>query len=170
VTPGAIETPRLRGEPPSAQHLEALAVLWGDPAVAAWLWPGQLGGPRTGEQVAAMLAEELEHWRRHGFGMWVFYERASGALVGCGGLRRGDGGVEVLYSLVSPQWGRGYATEIAQAAVAAAAALGLAEVVGYALPANVASLRVLTKAGLRFEGQIERAGLTHLLGRRRLAR
>jgi RimJ/RimL family protein N-acetyltransferase len=140
--------------------------------VAATLWPGQLGGARSREQVEQRIAEEQAHWRDHGFGPWTFFERNTGRLVGRGGLRRtdvgGPGGTELLYAVAAPLWGNGYATEIALASVEAARALGLTELVGYTLTTNVASQRLLEKAGLTRERDIEHAGLPHWLGRLRL--
>ena len=49
-------------------------------------------------------------------------------------------------------------------AVEAARALGLAEVCTLALPAHLASQRVLEKAGLRHEQDVEHAGLRHWFG------
>jgi len=143
--------------------------LFADRAVAAALWPGALGGPRTARQASEMLAADIEHWQRESFGLWVFFEAQTGMFVGRGGLRRttvaGRQCVEVLYAVRSDAWGRGYASEMASVALAHARRLGLAEVVGLAATGNSASLRVLEKAGIRFEGVCERAGLPHKLGR-----
>jgi RimJ/RimL family protein N-acetyltransferase len=43
--------------------------------------------------------------------------------------------------------------------------LGLPEVVGFTMTTNIASQRVLEKAGLRFERVLEHAGLPHWFGR-----
>jgi [ribosomal protein S5]-alanine N-acetyltransferase len=89
--------------------------------------------------------------------------------VGRGGLERttvgGAEGVEILYALVPDAWGRGYATEIAVAAAERAGELRLEEVVGFTLTTNVASQRVLQKAGIGFERVIEHAGRPHWFGR-----
>jgi RimJ/RimL family protein N-acetyltransferase len=164
-----VATPSLRGERPVLAHAGHYAELFGDAAVAATLWPGELGGPRTPEQAAALVRADAEGWARDGFGPWAFFERATGAFAGRGGLQPtavgGRASVEVLYAVSTRCWGRGYATEMARAAVAHARELELAEVVGFTLTSNLASQRVLTKAGLRFEREVEHAGLPHWLGR-----
>jgi ribosomal-protein-alanine N-acetyltransferase len=161
---------RLRPERPWREHERLYVDLFADPAVAATLWPGPLGGPRTPEQAAEMLSADIRHWREERFGPWVFFEASMGVFVGRGGLRRttlaGNDCVEVLYALRSDVWDRGYATEIACVTVAHARRLGLTNVVGFTTTANVAARRVLEKSGMRIdEDTIEHAGLSHWLGR-----
>jgi [ribosomal protein S5]-alanine N-acetyltransferase len=160
---------RLRPERPWREHARLYVDLFADPAVAAALWPGTLGGPRTAAQASAMLEADIEHWQRDAFGPWVFFEADTGVFVGRGGLRRGTVAgrdcVELLYAVRSDAWGHGYAGEITRTALAQAKRLGLSEVVGLAATTNGASLRVLSRAGIRFEAVIERAGLPHELGR-----
>jgi ribosomal-protein-alanine N-acetyltransferase len=166
----AMRPVRLRPERPWREHERLYADLFADPAVAAALWPDALGGTRTAGQAAQMLSEDIAHWREDGFGPWVFFESATGMFVGRGGLRRtriaGDDCVEVLYAVRSDAWGRGYATEMTFAAVEHARGMGLTDVVGIAATTNIASRRVLEKAGMHFErGTVEHAGLAHWLGR-----
>ena len=161
---------RLRSERPWREHERLYTDLFADPAVAAALWPGALGDPRTAEQAREMLNEDIAHWREERFGPWVFFEASTGLFVGRGGLRRtrlaDEECVELLYALRPDVWGRGYATEIACVSVAHARELGLRDVVGFTATANVASRRVLEKAGMRFErSTFEHADLPHLLGR-----
>jgi ribosomal-protein-alanine N-acetyltransferase len=173
VTGAGVTTERLRGERPQEDHAALYAQLFGDEAVAATLWPPPLGGARSQHEARELLAEDVEHWARDGFGPWVFFEAATARFAGHAGLRRGTvggaPGVEVLYAVRHDRWGRGYASEMALAAVDRARALGLREVVGYTLTTNRASQRVLEKAGLRFERTLEHAGLAHWFGRLPLA-
>jgi ribosomal-protein-alanine N-acetyltransferase len=161
---------RLRPERPWREHERLYIDLFADHAVAAMLWPGALGGPRTAEQAVEMLNGDIAHWREERFGPWVFFEASTGVFVGRGGLRRtslaGEECVEVLYAVRSDAWGRGYASEIACVAVARARRLGLTNVVGLTTTTNVASRRALEKSGMRFhEYAFEHAGIPHWLGR-----
>lgn len=169
----SINTARLCGERARSEDLDVLAALFADPAVAATLWPEHLGDLRTREQTAELLAHDVEHWEQHGFGAWIFVTKHTGELVGRGGLERtkvgGRDSVEVFYAVASGLWGRGYATEMACAAVDAAKRLGLPEIVGFTLTTNHASQRVLAKIGLRHEQTLTHAGLPHWLGRCPLA-
>lgn len=60
---------------------------------------------------------------------------------------------EIGYRLAAAHWGRGYATEVAQRLVARTFdGYGLKRVVATTLEANIASQRVMERAGLRREG------------------
>lgn len=162
---------RLRAQRPWREHERLYADLFADPAVAATLWPGTLGGARTPAQSGELLDADIAHWLRERFGPWVFFEAATGVFVGRGGLRRatvaGRDSVEVLYAVRSDAWGRGYATEMAMLAVSHARRLGLTDVIGFTTTTNLASRRVLEKSGLRFDPRetFEYAGLPHWLAR-----
>lgn len=140
-----------------------------DPAVEEWLRPGALPAFHQ-EELAAMLSDDVEHWRRHGFGPWLLALREGGEVVGRGGLRwtvvEGRLAVELPWTIASRHQSRGLATEAARMAVAWAGSLGLAEVVALVLPANRASRRVAEKAGFRVDGEVEHDELPHLLYRR----
>jgi len=169
VTGAGITTERLRGERPRRDHAALYAQLFGSDDVAATLWPPPHGGARSPEQAHELLAQDVAHWDSEGFGPWLFFEAAGARFAGHAGLRCGTVGgapsVEVLYAVSPDRWGRGYASEMAFAAVDRARALGLPGVVGYTLTTNHASQRVLEKAGLRFERTLDHAGLPHWFGR-----
>ena len=116
---------------------------------------------------------DIHQWDAAGFGAWAFFEVGTGRFIGRGGLEPTDVGgrpsVEVSYAVRNDAWGQGYATEIAVAAVDRARLLGLPEVVGFTMTTNIASQRVLEKAGVRFERELEHAGLPHWFGRLPLA-
>jgi len=110
----------------------------------------------------------LEHWQRNGFGLWIL--RSDGAFVGRAGLRRvlieGTDEVELAYAFVSEVWGCGLATEVACKLIAIGFAdLQLTELVAFTLPDNAASIRVMEKAGLRFERNFVHRGKAHVLYR-----
>ena len=50
-----VETARLVGRRPVPEDVEALLTIYADEAVAAWLWPGRLGGVRTRKQVTEIV-------------------------------------------------------------------------------------------------------------------
>jgi len=79
-----------------------------------------------------------------------------GAFVGRCGIHRividGRDEVELGYIVRSELWSNGYATEMAVAVAAHAfSALALPELVGFTLPDNLRSRRVLEKAGFVYE-------------------
>jgi RimJ/RimL family protein N-acetyltransferase len=85
-------------------------------------------------------------------GPWTVVERESGAVVGRAGLWDEPDwpGVEAVWFIGRPWWGKGYATEAAIAAVDwAFANRPIDEVVSVIVPANSASVRVAERLGMR---------------------
>ena len=129
-----------------------------------------LGGIRDALGTLAYLERNLAHWEGHGFGLWMLRDRLTGAVIGRAVLRHlevdGIDEVETGYGFLPEFWGRGLATEIAQACVhIGREQLKLPSIVGITLPSNTASQQVMRKAGLQYERDIVHSGLRHLLFR-----
>ena len=162
-----VETPRLRLERMRSGDDAELVRLLGDPRVG-----DTLGGTRTPAQTQELLTAHLAHWDRHGYGLWMMRDRETGAFVGRGGLnhaRIGDRDeLEVGWAVVPERQGEGLATELAHASARIALhGLGKPDVVSFTLPHNAASRRVMEKAGLAFEKDVDYKGRPHVLYRRR---
>ena len=143
----------------AGRDLGPLLTIFGDPHVMRFV--GAERRPLTGDGVRSLMRAADGHWSRHGFGLLAVVERESGKVVGEAGLQVLEAGpdVEVGYTLAHAHWGRGYATEAAQAVLRwAFAGLRLERVVAVADPANGASLAVLDKLGMR------RLGVRHCYG------
>ncbi|MFO1397766.1 MAG: GNAT family N-acetyltransferase [Burkholderiales bacterium] len=157
----ALVTARLALRPFAAGDLDDLFAMDGDPRVMCTIGGGMPG--RTRDECARVLERMTAYAAAHpGMGLLHASRRDDGTFVGgCGLYPLPDGDdIEIAYRVPHPQWGRGYATEMAIAVLAHAFdALGLARVVGVAHLANVASQRVLTKIGMREEGVAEHYGV-----------
>ena len=163
------QTERMILERLSPEHAAGQLRLLLDPRVSSTLWP--LARAPTEADVLQGLAAKIDHWNRHGFGMWAARDRETGEMVGRGGLQHtytaGLNDVEAGWAIVPERWGQGLATELAHACVDAGfGALGLLEIVAFTLPGNVASRRVMDKVGFTYERDIVHAGLPHVLYRR----
>ena len=162
--PEHFETERLRAYRLRPEHFALLLALHQDPVTMA-----SLGGVRSEEQTRDYMQRFLDHWEQNGFGMWLLYDREQ-RFVGRTALRRmeldGQMEVEVGCALLAPFWNKGLASEIVRALVELAfVRLGLSNVVGFALPSNAASIRLLQKLGFRYEKDIVNAGRRHVLYR-----
>ena len=160
-----LETDRLVGECFRLDHYDQLCRLHRDPVVMA-----TLGGVRSPEATRAFLQGKMDHWRTHGFGYWMFYQKETGRFAGRGGIQHieigGRAEVEVGYTVVAALWGRGYATEIARGLIAVGFdQLGLDDLVCFTLMGNRASQRVMAKAGFAFERTVTHEGKPHVLFR-----
>ncbi|BAZ11113.1 putative acetyltransferase [Calothrix sp. NIES-4071] len=140
--------------PIQSSDLDALVTIWADPEVTRFL-PSR-GVAISRENTEKALALFIEHWKQ-GYGIWAIVENASSQMIGYCGLRYLDelSEVEVLYGLSKAYWGRGIATSSASAAVSYGFNVALLyRIIAIALPDNLASIRVLEKAGLQYEKQI----------------
>ncbi|MGI8713726.1 MAG: GNAT family N-acetyltransferase [Solirubrobacteraceae bacterium] len=169
IAPEIIATRRLRGERLRSEHESELLRMEQDPRV----FPTLSGGPEPPAvaDVRRGLDRQRRHWERHGFGLWLLRDRATGAMVGRGGLQytnvSGTPAVEVAWAIVAERWGEGLATELAHAAVHTAFAdIGLTELLAVTLPPNARSRRVMEKAGFAYDRDVVHAGMAHVLYRR----
>jgi len=161
----AFRTDRLVAERLRIEDLDELCRMHHDPRVMA-----TLGGSRSDDQTQQFLHENLIHWDRYGYGLWMFRAKADNRFVGRGGLRNihvgGNDEVELAYALMAAFWGRGLATEMAKAILTIAFEhLGMAVIVAFTLTTNQASQRVMQKVSCTFEREIVHAGLPHVLYR-----
>jgi RimJ/RimL family protein N-acetyltransferase len=169
LAPALLDTPRMSGEPIGPEHEAEIAGLILDPRVYRTLWPWSSSPTRA--DARASLVDKRDHWERHGFGLWLLRDRATGLMVGRGGLQYTDaiGGfaVEAAWTIVPERWGEGLATELAVASVAVAFdVLDLHELIAITLPDNLASRRVMEKAGFGYDREIDHVGVAHVLYRR----
>ena len=146
-----LATARLRLEPLAVERLDELHRHWTRPEVRRWLWDDRV---ITRQDAEIELRKSLEHFRRHGYGLWAIADRdGDGALIGVAGLLpvpEEPGEVEVIFSLDPARQGEGLATEAAAAVLEAGFAAGLERVVGRCDEPNEPSRRVLERLGMRF--------------------
>ena len=150
MEPFALRTERL-----TLRHLEpgdaaVMFALNADPEVMRYLPDAPF--PSV-EEARRFLEDYQEVYRTDGFARWAVVEDATGELAGWCGLRRlVEGEIDLGYRLLRSAWGRGIATEAGRASLAYGfRTLGLERVVARADVGNAASVRVLSKVGLRFE-------------------
>lgn len=151
-TPILVETKRLRLREFNMEDLEALTLLDSDPEVMRYISDGR---PREANVIESSLKLTLEYYRNHpGLGVWA-NELRDGTMIGWACLKNLDKTeeIEVGYRYYKAHWGQGYATEAAQALVQHGfESIELQEIVGITHPGNLASQRVLQKAGLQPDG------------------
>lgn len=135
--------------------LNALTAIWLDPDVTRFL-PSR-GAPIPRDKTEKSLKSFLEHWQARGYGIWAIVDENSSQMIGYCGLRYLDelNEVELLYGLAKAFWGKGIATQAAQAAISYGFNVAnLNRIIAIAFPENQASQRVMEKAGLRYEKQV----------------
>ena len=130
--------------------LDALAAIDADPEVMRWIGDGSV---RDRTQTQAAIERFRAAWADRGYGHFAAQEQ--GVLVGWVGLAVPTflpeilPAVEIGWRLSRSAWGRGLATEGAQAVLAFAFDdVGLDRVVSVCHAQNAASERVMTKLGM----------------------
>jgi ribosomal-protein-alanine N-acetyltransferase len=121
-------------------------------------------GVRDLEGAGGYIERAQAGYTANGFGLWRCDVKATGEPAGLAGLVKRDGleHPDVGYAFLEPFWGRGYASEAAAASLAhGRETLGLPVIVAITTPANLGSIAVLKKIGMRDAGTIRLPGYDH---------
>ncbi|THJ66933.1 GNAT family N-acetyltransferase [Arthrobacter echini] len=157
----SVTTTRLALTPLSPGDLANVFEIFSDPRTWAHLPSGR---HRRQEQSEALIAAGQRSWDESGAGPWAVRVGEAGgpgglppgAFIGIGGVTlTGSGLWNLGYRLTPATWGHGFATELAAAALSAAATADpTAPVMARVLSNNPASSAVAERAGLtlRWEG------------------
>jgi RimJ/RimL family protein N-acetyltransferase len=161
-----LSTRRLIGTPAGPGDLADLRRLHSDARVMATLSAD--GNIFSEDQSRAFLDRAADHWKSHGFGLWIFRQRRDSDFVGYGGIKHaeveGRDQIELAYAIRSEHWGKGFATEISIAALKLGFdAIHLEQIVAFALPHNKASRGVMEHCGFTYQHDFTHAGLPHVM-------
>ena len=147
-----LETDRLLLRRFSEADVDNLFDLDSDPEVMRFI----NGGTPTPRDVIEhdLLPRFLSYYERcAGYGFWAAIDKATGEFLGWFHFRPPEGAspgeVELGYRLRQAAWGQGYGTEASRALIRKGfTALGVRRVVASTFADNLASRRVMEKAGL----------------------
>lgn len=167
---GTVETARLLLEPIRAEHAVELIPILLDERVAVWFKAPEDPMPVPDDVIASTNRKAVD-WTSRGIGYWLMRDRHTGEAVGRGGLQYTlDTGVEELevgWAVAPARWGRGLATEMADAAIAYAwEELDLDQLITFTITNNTASRRVMEKTGFAYERDFLHVNVPHALYRR----
>ena len=115
------------------------------------------------DQSVATIDKVRNQYIENGIGRWSVIEKASGDFIGWSGLKfmttvvkNRTNFYDVGYRLIPRFWGKGYATESAEASIAYGfTKMNLEEIIGIVHIENVKSRRALEKCGLSFKEQFD---------------
>ena len=153
-----LETERLRLRGFRSSDLDAYAAISADPEVMRFIG---IGEPISRNVTYRSMAFFLGHWQMLGHGMWVIEEKATGRLVGRAGLQKPAGwpDLEIGWTLARQVWGRGYAFEAAQAAIAwSREVMGPQRLISLIRPGNTRSIALARRLGAQLEQTIDFLG------------
>jgi RimJ/RimL family protein N-acetyltransferase len=149
-----LETERLILRRFTPDDVDRVTALDADPAVMRYINGGR---PTPRDEIRDIYLPSWIAYYEAGdrYGFWAVIESGTGAFLGWFHLRPQEGDPddepELGYRLIASAWGRGYATEGSRALIQKAFEdLGAQSVYATTMAVNVASRRVMEKAGLRF--------------------
>jgi ribosomal-protein-alanine N-acetyltransferase len=154
----ALHSERLRLRPLVPADRQPLHQLWIDPDVRRFLWDDRVIDLAT---VDGVIERSSELFASEGFGLYALARHGDDALVGaCGMYRFPKREPELIYSLARASWGRGFATEASRVVIADVfERLGFVRVLARTDTPNRASVHVMERLGMRFEGESVENGL-----------
>jgi RimJ/RimL family protein N-acetyltransferase len=143
----ALVTERLHLDRATISDAEALFPIFSDPR-GWWYEPG--GVHSDVARSRAWLATAATRWQTEALSYWVARLAGTGETIGVGGVqRRPSRSWNLFYRIATPHWGKGYAVELATAAIAAAhEADNTVSVGAWIVADNHPSRRVAERAGL----------------------
>jgi ribosomal-protein-alanine N-acetyltransferase len=162
-----VQTDRLLLRTFVPEDLDELAPIMADPEVMRF----STQGPWERDQTLAFINGCMENYSedRWGFGLWAVIHMATDRLIGYCGLSRFDDidgapEIEIGYRLTRRYWNKGLATEASLAVRDyALEQLHLTRLVSIVDPANIASIHVAEKVGMKRTKQIVKWGKPLLL-------
>jgi len=107
--------------------------------------------PPPPEKIQRLIAAQLAHWEKYGYGNWGILPEGEKEIVGWAGLQFLPelDETEVGYLLDRPFWGKGYATEAALASLNFGfERFNMDHIIALVHPDNLASRRVIEKCGM----------------------
>lgn len=150
-----IHTDRLRLRQWQDSDYEPFADLNADPAVMEF-FPATLSRTES-DALADRIRSEITE---NGWGLWAIKIKNVAPFIGFVGLAAVVSSipiapcVEVGWRLSANQWGKGYASEAASAALAVGfTTLQLSEIVSFTSATNLRSRRVMDRIGMIFDGE-----------------
>ncbi len=154
-----IETNRLSLRPLRESDVARLHQIWTDPGVRKFLWDDR---EISAAEAAGVVAGSVAIFQEGGPGLWAVSWRGAVELIGfCGYWHFHDPPeLQLLYGIESVHWRQGLATEAAQAMIRYGFENLFYEQITASTDAlNLASLRVMEKAGMKYQQRENKNGL-----------
>ncbi|GAA4353047.1 GNAT family N-acetyltransferase [Kangiella taiwanensis] len=154
----ALQTERLTLRVFKRSDLEDYYEMMADPDITRYLMSGE---PMSRHDAWRSIATMAGHWVLHGHGQWAIEEKESGDFVGRCGIIEPEGwpDKEVGWVLHKRAWGKGYASEAAEAALGYAfGRMKLTRMISLIQPGNDKSVAVAERVGETFDERISLFG------------
>jgi ribosomal-protein-alanine N-acetyltransferase len=144
-----LETSRLILKQFCIEDAHFLFELNSDPDVTRYVGEG----PYNNMDGVYNLIRNYDQYEKYGTGRLNMFDKQTGEYIGWCGLKYliDKDEVDIGYRLLKRHWGKGYATEASIACLNYGFnVLGLRQIIGTAMKANTASIKVFNKLGLKY--------------------
>ncbi len=158
------ETERIRFSTWTKDDLSLATQLWGEEDVTRYICAT---GRFAEEDIQKRLLLEIDNGQKFGVQYWPIFEKATGDLIGCCGLRpflAEANAYEIGFHLRKEFWGKGYASEAASAVITHCfASLKADKIFAGHHPLNAGSRKLLSRLDFQSIGEhyYEPTGLYH---------
>jgi len=149
-----LETERLFLRPVVIKDINEMHAIWTNEGVRKFLWDDVVITRETAEEP---IKTSIKTFASNGFGLWAVIHKHDEKMIGFCGVRflNDTPEIELLYGILPGYWNKGLTTE----AVKEVLRFGFEEknfgrVTAITNAPNIASVRVMEKAGMRFEKKI----------------
>ena len=147
------ETSRLQVRYLISDDLDAMFAVFSNPDVTKWMGDGS---PLSRENCERWITVSHNNYANRGFGALAVIEKSTNAFIGVSGIvydpERGE--PEIIYAFDPGCWGKGYASELVPAMLAYGLDYcGLTYILATIAPENLASRKIVEKAGMNLEGE-----------------
>ena len=150
------DTARLSFRDWSVDDLDAFHVICSDPRVTQFVADGL---PWERKQTAQFISRNIAAATDDGCCQWAVIHKADACLIGYCGFVVTANGPEIGWRLAPEYWGHGLATEAARHVMRFGfGSLGFDRIIATVQSANLASLRITEKLGLRHVTRLQRHG------------
>ena len=148
-----LETARLLLRPMRMEDADDMFAYASDPEVARYTtWEEH----HSVEDSKLFLANMIESYRQHKVASWGLVHKGDGRLIGTCGFASWStyhASAEIGYAMSRHYWGQGLMTEaVGETVRFGFTRMGLNRIEALCLPENLASARVMEKAGMSYEG------------------
>jgi RimJ/RimL family protein N-acetyltransferase len=149
MTDTVFETRRTRVRKCRESDLTSILAVYGDRDAMQWVGDGE---PISISEAQRWMQVTSDNYQKRGYGMFAVELRKSGEVAGFVGLvhpnQQHD--AEIKYAYLRQYWGLGLATEVARGTIEYGRVKHeLRHIIATTAPENLASHRVLLKAGMR---------------------
>jgi ribosomal-protein-alanine N-acetyltransferase len=145
-----LETPRLILRKKEITDAPTMLALNSDQLVTQYTGDGPFESLQAAESIVEVVISQYE---KYGFGRWAVQLKDTEEVIGWCGLKYHPETdmVDIGYRLFAKHWGKGYATEAASHSVKYGFdKLNIQRIIGNAMKANISSIRVFEKIGMKF--------------------